>query len=85
MIIYIYMIIHIFIIIYINQIDPEPPWCFVPLPDPTAFRCQVHWRVKTKKGDVSRCERGTPELSDSTILLHITNILLTVYTHKIYT
>lgn len=71
--------------IYINQIDPEPPWCFVPLPDPTAFRCQVHWRVKTKKGDISRCERGTPELSDGTILLHITNILLTVYTHKIYT
>ena len=40
---------------------------------------------QTKKGDVSRCERGTPELSDSTILLHITNILQTVYTHKIYT
>ena len=48
----------------------------IPLPGPLAR--------ETKKGNVSRCERGTPELSDGRILL-ITNILLTVYTHKIYT
>lgn len=49
----------------------------IPLPGPLAR--------ENEKRDVSRCERGTLELSDSTILLLFTNSLLTVYTHKIYT